>query len=73
MKPLPNLEDAAAMILRGKRSILGSARNDAAEALRDACVLCQSADWDELPAHAAKAREAASRLIDVSSLWEEIR
>lgn len=70
MKPLPDLENTDAMLLRGRRSVLASARNEAAEALRDACTFIQSSDWDELPAHAVKAREAASRLIDVAGLWD---
>jgi hypothetical protein len=44
MKPLPNLDDGAAMAARGRRSALMSARNDAAEELRNVCVAIQSVD-----------------------------
>ena len=72
MKPLPNLNDEPAMIERGKRSILGSARNEAAEALRDACTFVQSASWDELSERAERAVEAAGRLQALAAMWESI-
>ena len=72
VKPLPNLTDDAAMILRGKRSAIGSARNDAAEALRDATVAVQSADWPALHEHADKAAQAADRLKTLAAMWGEL-
>lgn len=72
MKPLPNINDEPAMLERGKRSALGSARNDAAEALRDACTAVQSADWSELFKAAGKAQEAAERLMTIASMWNEL-
>ena len=72
MRPLPELNDEAAMLLRGKRSALGSARNDAAEALRDACTAVQSADWPLLRAAAERSSAASERLLTLAALWEEI-
>ena len=72
MKPLPKLEDDAAMILRGKRSILGAARNDAAETLRDQCTRIQGADWRDLPTHVHLLREAAERLLMLAAMWDEL-
>lgn len=72
MKPLPNLSDDAAMLLRGKRSALGSARNDAAQTLRDASTLAQGADWERLPAVADDAIAAAERLKTLSAMWGEL-
>lgn len=72
MKPLPNINDEASMLARGKRSALTSAKNDASEALRDAFVATQSADWPELKEHAEKAKSAAERLIAVADLWERL-
>ena len=72
MKPLPNISDEAAMLLRGKQSAIGSARNDAAAALRDACTSVQGADWAGLVAAADEAIKAAERLKTVSALWHEL-
>lgn len=73
MKPLPDLDDASAMAARGRRSVLMSARNEACEALRDACVACQSADISDAIPPALRAIEAAERLQSVSALWEQLR
>jgi hypothetical protein len=72
MKPLPNINDEPAMLLRGKRSLIASARNEAAEALRDATVLVQSADWPDLARHADIAAMAADRLKTLAAMWEEL-
>jgi hypothetical protein len=69
MKPLPKLDDMDAMVRRGRRSALMSARNDAAESLRDACVKIQSCDLDSLPVFATDAQTALDRLQDVARLW----
>jgi hypothetical protein len=73
MKPIPNLEDDAAMAARGRRSALASARNEAAEALRDACTHVQSADINSLLEPAVEAKLAAERLIQVAELWQSIK
>lgn len=72
MKPLPPLDNAEAMAAWGRRSALLSARKDAAESLRDACVLCQSAEMHELPTYTARCIAAAQRLADVSALWAQM-
>jgi hypothetical protein len=72
MKPLPNLNDAAEMIERGKRSALASSRNEAAEALRDACTRVQSAHPSQLLEPAVEAKAAAQRLIEIAELWKEL-
>jgi len=71
LKKLPDLTDAEAMAARGRRSVLASARNEACEALRDACVACQSADFGDAQAP-LKAIEAAERLQTIASLWSEL-
>ena len=73
MKPLPNITDDAAMIQRGKLSAIGTARKDAAEALRDACTLVQAAEWSELTHHARTARDAADRLLTLAAMWDEVK
>lgn len=45
MKPLPNINDEAAMLLRGKRSAIGAARKEAVESLRDMLTFMQSEQW----------------------------
>ena len=73
MKPLPNITDEAAMILRGKRSALGSARNDAAEHLRDYCTRLQSCDYSATAEYAAEADKALKRLLVIATAWEELK
>ena len=72
MTPLPNLNDDTAMLLRGRRSALASARNEAAEALRDACTLIQGADFDEVGKLAAEVMEIAERLRVIATKWGEL-
>jgi hypothetical protein len=73
MKPLPDLNDDEVMLLRGKRSALTAARNDAAEALRDASTRVQGAHWDELTVSAEQARDAAYRLLTLAAMWDEVK
>lgn len=72
MKALPDLDDTGLMAARGRRSVLMSARNEACEALRDACVSCQSAAIEEVGEPAGDAIKAAQRLIEVSTLWSQL-
>ena len=72
MKPMPDLNDDTAMILRGKRSAVASARKDATESLRDAYTLMQSDHWSDLAKQARLARDAADRLITIAALWDEL-
>ena len=68
MRPLPDLDNQAAMTAWGRRSALMSAHKDAREALRDACTACQSANPDEIgPAEASVL--AAQRLLEIAELW----
>jgi hypothetical protein len=72
MRPLPDINDEAAMLLRGRRSAITSARNEAAEALRDACTRVQSSDWSTLAAHADESAQAAERLKTLAAMWDEL-
>lgn len=60
------------MIMRGKRSAIASARNEAVETLRDQLVAVQSADWGTLADQARKARDAADRLVTLAAMWDEV-
>jgi hypothetical protein len=73
MKPLPNLDDQAAMLLRGKRSALAAARNEATIELRDAYTLMESCEWSELGARLDRLRAAVERLDTVTILWASIK
>ena len=73
MRPLPDLDDSGAMAARGRRSTLMTARNEAAEALRDAFAACQKASIEEVAAPAQDAITAAQRLIEVSTLWGQLQ
>ena len=56
------------MILRGRRSVLASARNDAIEALRDAYTSLQSDPIEDMKVD--KIIKAAERLAEISGLWK---
>jgi heme oxygenase len=72
MKPLPNLNDDAAMLLRGKRSAIGAARKEAAEALRDQVTILQGCSWEAIQHHAPAAISAIERLRTLAAMWEEL-
>lgn len=72
MKPLPDLDDTGTMAARGRRSALMSARNEAAEALRDAFMECQKASVEDVGGPARNAIDAAQRLIEISTLWGQL-
>jgi len=73
MRALPNLDDEAAMLKRGRLSVIISARKEAAETLRDAHTFMQSNDWADWATHARVARDAADRLITLAAMWEEVK
>lgn len=73
MKPLPNLDDDAAMLAAGKRSALYFARKEAHEALRDAHTAMQGADAARLLFHARIAVTASERLVTVALLVSELQ
>ena len=72
MKPLPNIDDEAAMLLRGKRSALAAARNDAEASLRDAYTLLQSAEWDELETRLTTVNACVAQIGTINNLWHGI-
>lgn len=72
MKSLPDLNNEADMLRRGRRSAIASARKDATETLRDAYTLMQSHDWADLSTQARIARDAADRLVTLSAMWDEL-
>ncbi len=72
MRALPNINDEQAMLLRGRQSAIGAARKEAAEALRDACTMIQSAEWEQLAKHADDAAQAAERLKTLAAMWGEL-
>jgi hypothetical protein len=69
---LPDLTNTAAMIARGQRSALGSARNEALIELRDACTILQSCDWHEMAAATKRCDAAANRLRTLAAMWGEL-
>jgi predicted ATPase len=73
MRALPDTNDSEAMILAGKRSVIGRARKEACEALRDACTFCQSAEWGDITQHAEQARAASERLKTLDAMWQELK
>ena len=72
MKPAPNINDDASMIRIGRLSALGSARKEAAEALRDAVVAVQSSSWFDLRAAVDATTEPAERLRTLAAMWSEL-
>lgn len=71
MKPLPKLDDDAAMLARGRRSAIHAARNEACEALRDACVAIQSMPIGGAEKCLEDAESAIKRLREIAALWEK--
>ena len=72
MKPLPDLADDAAMLLRGKRSALEESRKAAHAALRDAHTAADGSEWESLALHAGRAHEAVARLLVLADLWADV-
>lgn len=73
MKPIPDINDEAAMLLRGKRSALASARNEATAELRDAYTLMEACEWGELNERLARVRSSVERLGVISVLWSGLK
>lgn len=73
MRPLPDIDDDAAMLMRGKRSALAAARNDAEAALRDAYTDLSGSDWSEYRGKLLKVKEAVQRLDTVAILWDSVK
>ena len=71
MRPIPNLQDDAAMAARGRRSALMSCRNEACSALRDAAVRIMGHDLHEIGDELAVAEAALGRLRELRALWGE--
>lgn len=73
MKPLPDLSDEAAMLLRGKRSALAAARSNAMIELRDAYTALDGADWPDMRPRLETIRSIAEQLLTISLLWDNLK
>ena len=69
MKPLPDLTDEAAMLLRGRLSTLGKARSETMIALRDAYTALDGCGWAEVASRTLVVRMHADRLLELAWLW----
>ena len=70
MKPLPDIDDTAAMLLRGRRSALGKARREATAELRDAYTRMDSCrDFEGMVQHMEAMRVQLDRLGILCGLW----
>lgn len=72
MKPLPDIDDSDAMMLRGKRSALYEARRETLEAMRDAYTVLSGADWDDMQEKLSPIKSLAQRLETILTLWDSI-
>jgi hypothetical protein len=72
MKPLPDLTDEPAMLLRGKRSALREARTETIKAMRDAYTHTESCDWEMLASNASGVKALAERLLDIAQQWDDV-
>lgn len=72
MKPLPNLDDEAAMLMRGRRSALAASRNEAEQELRDAYTALTGSDWPQYRERLLKVSDCVARLDAVIGLWESL-
>ena len=68
MKPLPNLDDEAAVLRRGRMSLLASARNEAEAELRDAYTAMTGCDWFEFRDKLDRVQAAVQRLDTIAIL-----
>lgn len=68
LRPLPNLDDAAAMARLGRLSALRSARLDALHDLRDACTRIQSGAGSAQEHDIADARACLDRIERINEL-----
>jgi hypothetical protein len=73
MRALPDLDNTEAMLLRGKRSAIGAARNEAAQELRDQCTILQGCTWEAVQHHVPQARAALDRLLTLTAMWDELK
>lgn len=70
MRPLPDLNNLEAMAARGRRSALMSARNDACEALRSACVhILNADDLSAVDKRFEEMEAAMKRLRELAEYW----
>ncbi len=72
MRPLPDLTNVDAMAAKGRRSALMTARNEAAEELRNVMVAVQSADPATLAEFEKPLYDIAARLGEIAKLWEKL-
>ena len=72
MKPLPDLTDEAAMLLRGRRSALAAARSEAMIELRDAYTSLDGCEWSDATTRLARVKAAVTRVDTVLILWDGI-
>ena len=72
MRPLPDINDEAAMLQRGKRSALAAARTEATKGLRDAYTMADGAEWELLEDAARVCRDYSDRLMTLAAMWREV-
>lgn len=69
MKPLPDLTDEAAMLLRGRLSTLGKERSETMIALRDAYTALDGCAWADVAARAQSLRVQGERMLELAVMW----
>lgn len=70
MRPLPDLDNTAAVIARGRASLLASARNEAEAELRDRFTLLTGCTWSEYADRLAGVKAAVQRLDEISAMYD---
>lgn len=70
--PIPDINNEAAMLERGRRSALMSARNDACNDLRDISSHAQGCDVGDLAQFSDQLAIIAERLKVLSAMWNAL-
>tara|TARA_R110000868_G_scaffold325531_2_gene586332 strand:+ start:1390 stop:1650 length:261 start_codon:yes stop_codon:yes gene_type:complete len=71
MKPLPDLTDEAAMLLRGRLSTLGKERSDTMIALRDAYTALDGCAWDDVVVKSRAVMSLSERMSVIALMWKK--
>lgn len=72
MKPLPDLTDEVAALLKGRQTLLWAAKREAMETLRDAYTALQTAQWGEMTDALGLAELSIEQLRQICHLWEAL-
>jgi hypothetical protein len=71
LRPIPDINNEASMLARGRASALRSARNEACQELRDISTAAQHTDAHELASLVPELQAVAKRFSEITQLSEK--